>query len=164
MNDDVIHLLKVLEVLLIAGVKFVIAPFEAERYGFNFKEAFIITTTGGVIGILAFTFIGDAIAFGWKKLIGLIKKPLMENEKPKKKFTLTKKFIVRTKMRFGLWGLVITTPCIISIPIGTFVTHRFYRKKMRNVLLLIASLFIWSVILNGVAQYLKLSQYIHLPK
>ena len=164
MNDDFIHLLKILEVLLIAGVKFVIAPFEAERYGFNFKEAFTITTSGGIIGILAFTFIGDAIAFGWQKLIGIFKKPLKENGPSKKKFTLTKKFIVRTKMRFGLWGLVITTPCILSIPIGTFVTHRFYRKKMRNVLLLISSLLIWSLILNGMAQYLKLSQYIHLPK
>lgn len=164
MDEDIIHLLKILEVVLIASVKFVIAPFEAERYGFNFKDAFTITTIGGVIGILAFTFIGNAIAFGWKKLIGFFKKPLKEKEKPGKKFTLTKKFIVRTKMRFGLWGLVITTPSIISIPIGTFVTHRFYRKKMRNVLLLIASLLIWSLILNGLAQYLKLSQYIHLPK
>ena len=66
MNDDVIHLLKILEVVLIASVKFAIAPFEAERYGFNFKEAFLITTTGGTIGIILFSLIGEVIAFGWR--------------------------------------------------------------------------------------------------
>ena len=160
MNDDVIHLLKILEVALIASVKFAIAPFEAERYGFNFKEAFLITTTGGTIGIILFSLIGEVIAFGWRKMILFFRKPLHIKEKPKKKFTWFKKFIVRTKMRFGLLGLLITTPSIISIPIGTFVIHRFYKKKFRNILFLAISLVCWSLILNGIAQYLGFSQYI----
>ncbi len=69
MNDNVIHLLKILEVALIAGVKFVFAPFEAERQGFNFGEALLISVAGGIFGIIAFTFIGDAIAYGWRKTV-----------------------------------------------------------------------------------------------
>ena len=161
---DVLYLLKILEVAFIASVKFLLAPFEAERYGFNFKEAFAITTAGGIAGIVAFTFIGDAIAYGWKKIKGLFKKKPAAEIKIKRKFTGSNKLIVRIKMRFGLIGLAIITPSIISIPVGTFVTHRFYKKKMRNVLLLTASLLIWSLVLNGLAQYLKLSQYLHLPK
>ena len=160
MNDDAIHLLKILEVGLIASVKFLLAPFEAERNGFNFKESFLITTTGGITGIIAFSLIGDAIAYGWKKILGLFKKPLIKNEKPAPKFTWTRRFIIRTKIKFGLLGLAIVTPAIISIPIGTFVIHRFYRKKLRNVLFVIASLIVWSFILNNIAQYLKLSQYL----
>ena len=163
MNEDqIIYYLKILEVGLISGIKFMLAPFEAERYGFNFREAFIITTLGGIAGIIAFTFIGDAIAFGWKKLIGLFKRP--SEEKSKKIFTRARKRAVRIKMRFGLLGLAITTPSLISIPVGTFVIHRFYKKKGRNILLLILSLLIWSALLNGLAQYLRLSQYLHLPK
>ncbi len=162
MNDDVIHLLEILEVGLIASVKFLIAPFEAERYGFNFKDSFLITTTGGIAGILVFSLVGEAIAYSWKKLKNKFKKPLGTDDKPVKKFTWIKKFVIRTKIKFGVIGLVITTPSIISIPIGSIVIHRFYRKKGRNILLLIVSLIIWSFILNGVAQYLKLSQY--LPK
>lgn len=160
MNDDVVHLLKILEVALIAGVKFVIAPFEAERYHFNFKEAYLVTTAGGIIGIIAFTFIGELIAYAWRKTILFFEKPLHLQEKPKKKFTWLRKFVIKTKMGFGLFGLVITTPLIISIPIGTFMIHRFYRRKGKNILLLIVSILLWSLVLNGIAQYLKLSQYI----
>jgi hypothetical protein len=160
MNDDVLHLLKIFEVALIASVKFAISPFEAERYGFNFKEAFLITTTGGTIGIILFSLVGEVIAFGWRKTILFFEKPLHIQEKPKKKFTWFKRFIIRTKMRFGIFGLVITTPSIISIPIGAFVIHRLYKNKYRNILFLTISLIFWSLILNGVAQYLHLSQYI----
>ena len=161
-QEEVIYLLKILEVALIASVKFLLAPFEAERYGFNFRDAFLITTAGGIIGILIFSLIGDILAYGWKKLIRFFKGPLRKEEKPAKKFTRTRRFAVGIKMRFGLLGLVITTPSIISIPIGSFVIHRFYRKKFRNILFLIASLIFWSLALNGLAQCLKLSQY--LPK
>ena len=163
MNEaDVIYLLKILEIGLIASLKFVLAPFEAERYGFNFRESFLITTAGGITGILLFSLLGEIIAFGWRKLLNFFKRPLKKEEKPPKKFTRAKRFAVRIKMRFGLLGLVITTPSVISIPIGSFVIHRFYRKKFRNILFLIASLILWSFILNGLAQYLKLSQYMHL--
>lgn len=160
MNDNVIHLLKILEVALIAGVKFVFAPFEAERQGFNFGEALLISVAGGIFGIIAFTFIGDAIAYGWRKTVLFFEKPLHIQEKPKKKFTWMRKFIIRTKMKFGLYGLVITTPLILSIPIGTFMAHRFYRRKWRNIFLLMLSVIFWAVVINGIAQYLALSKII----
>ena len=160
MDENVIHLLKILEVALIAGIKFVLAPFEAERYHFNFRESFLITTAGGFMGILVFTFIGEIIAFGWRKTVNFFQKPLQNEDKPKRKFTWLKKFIIKTKMQFGLLGLLLTTPLIISIPIGTFMVHRFYRKKGKNILLLMLSVLLWSLVLNGIAQYLKLSQYI----
>jgi len=163
-EEEVIYLLKILEVGLLASVKFLLAPFEAERYGFNFRDAFLITTTGGITGIIAFTFIGHGIAYGWKKIKEIFKKKTTSLPEPTKKFTRTNKFIVKIKMNFGLWGLVITTPSMISIPVGAIVINHFYRKKIRNVMLLILSLLAWSILLNGLAQYLSLSQYLHLPK
>ena len=160
MDESVIHWLKVLEVALIASVKFVFAPFEAERYHFNFKEAFLITTAGGFIGILVFTFIGEIIAYGWRKLMRFFRKPLHKEYKPRRKFTWLNKFIIRTKIGFGLFGIVITTPLIISIPIGTFMAHRFSRRKEKNIFFLLLSVLFWSLIINGIAQYLQLSQYI----
>jgi|CXWL01.1.fsa_nt_gi hypothetical protein len=160
-EEEIIYLLKILEVALIASVKFLLAPFEAERYGFNFRDSFIITTSGGLAGIIAFTFIGDAIKYGWKKIKNLFKRKSKRDGEPKKKFTRGNKLIVKIKMKYGLIGLVITTPSIISIPVGTIVINHFYKKKLRNISLLILSLLIWSILLNGLAQYLKLSQYLH---
>ncbi|MBI4929127.1 MAG: hypothetical protein HY841_00070 [Bacteroidetes bacterium] len=164
MDENVIHLLKVLEVALIASLKFLIAPFEAERYGFDFKEAFGITTAGGIFGIIVFTFIGDGIAFIWKKIKNFFRKSVKKDERLLKRFKWSTRFIIKTKMRFGLMGVALITPSIISIPIGTFVIHRIYRGKLKNMIILFASLLIWSAALNGLAQYLRLSQYLHLPK
>ena len=164
MDEDVIHLLKIFEVLLIASVKFVLAPFEAERYGFNFKDAFCITTAGGILGIIAFTFIGHGIAYLWKKIKNFFSQSVKKDEKSPKKFKWSTRFIIKTKMRFGLIGVALITPSIISIPVGTFLIHRFYRGKLKNIFLLFVSLLLWALILNGLAQYLKLSQYMHLPK
>src|SRR5687768_11697339 len=102
-NEDAILLLKIIEVGLLASVKFLLSPFEAERQGFNFSDSFLITTSGGIIGILTFTLIGDVLVYGWKKFIGLFNS--QAHKKPKRKFTWTSKFIVRIKMKFGLWGL-----------------------------------------------------------
>ena len=161
MDEDIIYFLKVVEVALIASIKLLFAPFEAERQGFNFRDAFFITTTGGFAGILAFTFVSEIIIYTWRKTVHFFRKPLGNEEAPKKKFTLTNKFIVRTKMRFGLIGLLIVTPSIISIPVGTIVVNRFYRKsKARNIILLFLSVALWSFLLNGIAQYVRFSNYL----
>lgn len=152
--------------LLIAGAtKFLFAPVIAECMGFNFSRSFFWTTTGGSIGILAFTFVGDWLILGWKKLVALIKSLFLRQSptdllriRPKK-FTRTNRFIVLIKKRFGLIGLALITPCIISIPIGTFVINRFYRSKLKILLTLFASLFVWSLLLNYFSQALGLCHY-----
>lgn len=161
-EEEIIYLLKILEIGLIASIKFLLAPFEAERNGFNFQNSFLITTSGGVIGIIAFTFIGGGITYMWKKIKAIFKKKIPATIKEQKKFTRSNKLIVRIKIRYGLIGLAIITPAIISIPVGTIVINHFYRKKMRNIAILFLSLLAWSLTLNGLAQYLKLSQYLHI--
>jgi len=90
---DVARWLKILEVGLIASVKFLFAPFEAERYNFSFGESFAITTIGGLIGIFAFYYAGTKITSWWRHSVALIKsifvrKPVAVIEsKPRKKFT-----------------------------------------------------------------------------
>ncbi len=159
MEENVVYLLKVLEVALIASVKFLIAPFESERYGFNLRESFIITTVGGFVGILLFTFLGDVLAFSFKKF----RMKFQKSKKKTKKFTWSTRFFIKTKKRFGLLGVSLITPSIISIPVGTFLIHRLYKGKIKNILVLVLALLIWSTLLNLLAQYLKLSQYLHLP-
>jgi hypothetical protein len=152
--------------LLIAGAtKFLFAPVIAEYMGFNFARSFFWTTTGGGIGILAFTYVGDWLTLGWKKLVAFVKGLFMRRDPQaflrlkKKKFSSSTRFIIRIKQRFGLIGLALITPCIISIPIGTFVINRFYRKKWKILLSLFLSLLVWSLLLNFASQWLQLSQY-----
>lgn len=158
--------LEIFEVGLIASVKFLFAPFEAERYNFSFVESFAITTIGGLIGIFAFYYAGTKIVSWWRHSMALIKSIFVRKpaavieQKPRRKFTRTKRFVIRIKMKFGIIGIAFITPCLISIPIGTIVGANFYRKKRGVMLYFVGSLILWSLILNGIAQYLKLSQYI----
>lgn len=157
MNEEWIYLLEILEIMLIASIKFVIAPFIAEAQDFNFIESFAITISGGIAGVFIFTFIGDIITYGWNRLISFFKIPSLSS---KKKFTWTRKLIVRTRMKFGIAGIALITPFIISIPLGTFVIHRFYRKKWKNIFFLTGAVIVWGIALNLAAQYLKLSKFI----
>ncbi|MBI3512005.1 MAG: hypothetical protein HY064_15205 [Bacteroidetes bacterium] len=165
-SDQVTHWLKILEVAFIASVKFLFAPFEAERYNFNFGQSFVITTLGGIIGIFVFYFAGANIATWWKHTKAVIKSVFLRKpaavieRKPTRIFTRGRRFVVGIKMKFGLMGIAFVTPCVISIPIGTIVAAHFFRKRKPVLLYLLSSLLLWSLILNGLAQILHFSQYI----
>lgn len=165
-GEQITHWLKIAEVLLIASVKFLFAPFEAERYGFNFGQSFTITTIGGLIGIFAFYYAGSNIAGWWRHFVAKIKSVFLRRpaavieQKAQRNFTRSRRFIVGIKSKFGLFGIAFVTPCIISIPIGTIVAAHFFRKRKPVILYMIGSLILWSLILNGLAQILKLSEYI----
>lgn len=163
---EVVKWLEYLEVALIASVKFLIAPFDAERNHFNWIESFAVTTTGGIAGIFVFVFVGENISAWWRHFMALVKSVFLRRpaevieRKPRKKFTRKNRLIVWIKMKFGLAGIAFITPCIISIPIGTVVAISFYKKRGRVLLYLLISLILWSLVLNALAQILKLSQYI----
>lgn len=166
---DVAYGLEVVEVGLIASIKFIIAPFEAERYNFSFWESFAVTTTGGLVGLFAFYYAGLRITFWWRNCVALLKsifirKPLaVIKSKPRKKFTRGRRFVIGIKMRFGIVGIALITPSLISIPIGTIVAANFYKKKRGVMLYFIASLILWSFMLNGIAHYIGLSRYLVIP-
>ena len=151
---------------LISGLKFLFAPFTAEFFHYGFWKSFLITTSGGATGIVVFTFVGDIIVAWWRHLMALIKS-FFTNRKveaieraQKDKFTRTNKLIVRVKRRFGLAGLAFLTPCLLSIPIGTFVINRFFKRKWKILISLFISLFFWSFLLNGIAQYFQATHHI----
>lgn len=158
--------LKVLEIFLISSVKFLFAPFEAERQGFNFLQSFLITTTGGLLGVLAFTYAGNFIFSFWVHLKAMIKslfqkKSAREIEKKiPKKVNMEKPLIQWIRKKFGLPGIAFFTPCIISIPIGTLIAVSLYRSRIKIFLSTGLALIFWSLILNFIAQYLELSQYL----
>ncbi len=160
---DIIYFLEILEVTLISAVKFVLAPFEAERYHFNFWKATFITSIGGWIGVFFFYYAGVKFLVWWQHGVALLKSFFIKKSiqsKKKKVFTRSSRFIIRIKMRFGIIGIAFITPSLISIPIGSIVAANFYKKKKGVLLYFIISVFIWSLVINGIAQLLKLSQYV----
>lgn len=110
-------------------------------------ESFIATFSGGVLGIIFFTFLIDGI-------VDLVSR-FMPPRKKKKVFTTKKRLIARVRMSFGLTGIAALTPLFFSSPLGAFIALRFYDDKWKIIRYMIVSFAVWSLIGAFLSEYIK---------
>ncbi len=142
-------MVQILLTILFSAVKFAMTfPLVVMQFNFNFIETILWTNVGGIIGIYFFAFLSD-------KLILLVEPHIPESHaervpgiqiRKKKTFTKKNRRIIRIKQKYGLIGIAVTTPFLLSIPVGTFLVVRYYRSAKSRFLYLIASNLLWSVI------------------
>ncbi len=121
----------------------------------SFLETLIYTNTGGVAGIIFFTFLS-------RLLIHLYGKYWPDKLKVKTKkhkiFNTRNRRLVRIKSKYGIPGIAVLNPVILSIPVGTFLMTKYYGRKMMNYVWLVAGQIGWSVIYT--VFYMKIYQYL----
>lgn len=139
---------KVLSVLLISATKFLWAPGTALLSGFSFFQTVLLTSIGGMLGISFFYFFGAIAIDRLERWRGKMRRN--RPGKQKRIFTRRNRRIIRIKHAFGLIGLVVVTPCILSIPIGCVVAAKFYRHNRATYPLLLVSTVAWSLLLTGI--------------
>jgi len=136
---------EIISVFLMSGIKFFAAPLLAKTFGFTFLETILVTTLGGVVGVFVFFNLGSRIVNFFPSFF----KPI--NTK-KKIFTKKNKFYVKLVRNYGLFGIAIFSPILISIPIGSFLAARFFEnQKTKALALMCAAVLIWSV---GISTFL----------
>lgn len=158
------HWYEIIEIGLIASIKFLFAPFLAAAQGVSFVPSLIVTTAGGLLGIFLFVYLGNYLKHIYQlaayAIQRLYKSPAkIEADKSSvipRKFTWQNKLIIKIKRRFGLLGIAVVTPCIISIPVGCLVASHFFADKKKVLLYNIVSLLIWSLLLNSLAHLFSL--------
>lgn len=134
-------LVQIISVLGLSASKFIGAPILASvSYDFTFWQTFAVCTLGGWMGILVFVNLSDQII----KFFNRFKRKVGG-----KKFSWTNKLIVKTKMNFGLKGLAIITPSLLSIPLGSFIAMRYFKSKRVVMLHLSISVLLWSGLISG---------------
>lgn len=137
-------------IFLVSAVKFLFAPPLAVK-AVSYWECIIVTSAGGIVGVTFFYFLANTLfRLSEKKR----KKKDFENQVkgifvPRKKFTRTNKFVVRTKRRFGLIGLACITPALISIPIGSVLLAKFYPNYRITLPVVYAFVVGWSFLLTS---------------
>lgn len=133
---------------LIASFKFAImVPFFILEEKLSFWESVLFGISSGTFGIIVFMFLSSGLLKFWnwfKRITGLFKR-----KKPRKKFSKRTRRWVRLKSKFGLAGIAILTPFLLSIPIGCFIAMRYYKNKRKIFLYLFISVVIWSFIFAG---------------
>jgi hypothetical protein len=133
---------EIISVYLLSTVKFVLGSVPlALGLGFPFFKSFVVTSLGGITGVFIFVSASEYI-------LEKLKRRKMEHKKIspfKRKFTRKNKIIVHTKRRFGLVGIALLTPLLLSIPIGSFIALRYFKNKQRVMIFLSGSVIFWSV-------------------
>ena len=171
------YLLKVLTVLFISSFKFVAGPTLAYAYNFSYGETIVMTVTGGLCGVLLISYytpflmrVWAQVLVFWKRIFGRKKntvtpfsKPLVDvdgpvdvnytyvaaNQEEKKIFTKKTRRIVRIWKKYGLIGIALLTPILLSIPVGTFIASRLVPQRSTVILYMLFALLFWSVVLSS---------------
>lgn len=129
-------------------------PLGGPGLGLSFFETYFACVAGGIVGSGFFYFSGGYfIQRAEKKRQQQIEESLEKGiELPKKKkFTRMNKFIVKLKMSIGIVGISFWAPFVLSIPVGSIVTAKFYGDDKRTYPLIIIGMFINAFPTTGIA-------------
>ncbi|MEP7264701.1 MAG: hypothetical protein ABI772_09385 [Bacteroidota bacterium] len=163
--------IKILLVILLSSVKFVAGPFFAysdKRYDFSFFETVLYCVIGGMLGVFIFTYFSKQLFRFWHyvklrfrkafKKKEIFSEPVadvnvdleihyeyVESNSSKKIFTPHNRRIVKVWRKYGLFGIALLTPVILSIPIGTIVANSFVSNRKKIIIYMFFSVLFWSI-------------------
>jgi len=130
---------EIISVFLMSAVKFFAAPILAKSFGFGYLQTIFITSLGGVSGVFLFFNLGA-------RIVGFFPNFFKPINKKRKIFTKKNKFFVVIIRDYGLFGIAIFSPVLISIPVGAFLAARFFQSQKKTALAVMAlSVVVWSV-------------------
>ncbi|MBE9467202.1 MAG: hypothetical protein IMY72_02635 [Bacteroidetes bacterium] len=155
---------KITYIIFLGSIKFAISPFfSVLQCKHSIAKTITLTSVGGTIGILAFALLTKPISIAFDFLIKKIREKLFckkviphSKRKLKQKNIFSKKNrrVIRVKQKYGLLGLSIITPIILSIPVGTFIAVKYYTLCSKTLFFLISAVVLWSVVLTFFVAYL----------
>lgn len=151
---------KILIVFAVSSIKFLFAPALAFSMGLNFIQTLLSTTAGGIVGVVVFFFLSRWLLMiysryffyyfhllrvkGYKALNISVPRFI-----PARKFTRRNRLIIKLIQKFGLAGIVILTPILLSIPVGTFIATRYFSTNRYLLVYLSGSVLFWSLFMSS---------------
>ena len=138
---DYVAITEFIIIFLFAATKFALAVGYMLLPTTNYSYLEIVSTliTGGSFGLVFFYYASEWINIQLNKLFS--------KKKKKKVFTNGNRRFIKIKNKYGLIGISVLTPILLSIPIGCFLASRFFSKKKFTLLFMIAGIVFWAFIL-----------------
>lgn len=138
------ELVKIIALILTSAIKFFLAPTASIIAGYSFGETLAITIFGGILGFLVFFKFGSFIRDLYAKIF-----------KPNRRLVFSKRnrFLVNIKSKYGIYGLALLSPSVLSIPVGAFIASIYYQKDKRTIPVFVLSIVIWSLLLTTITSY-----------
>jgi hypothetical protein len=157
-------ILKILQVVLLASVKYFLTIPYALLIGLQYEYAVASIILGGIGGFLAFYYLLKPVSHYIRSIkpwiCRIVPAPIQARYSklctrylwPGQRllFTRRNRRIVKIKRSFGLWGIVITTPVLLSIPVGAFLARHYYAHNRRIVAYMLCSIVGWGVVFSAI--------------
>ena len=143
-----------------SSIKFLFAPALSFSMGLNFIQTWLSTTAGGVVGVVVFYFLSKWLLqlysryfFYYFHLVRVKIYNTLNITVPKfipaRRFTKRNRMIIKIVNKFGMAGIVILTPVLLSIPLGTFIATRYYSANRFLLVYLCGSVLFWSLLMSS---------------
>lgn len=161
MTVNMEYILKLLNVSFIASIKYFWATPYAYIFKLNAVETLFCIEIGGIIGFLLyyyfFRFLLAELKLLWPVVYfftPVIFKVRFEQwrdrrrrrQLTRRKFTNMNKFIVKIRVRYGMCGIIVLSPVILSIPIGALLGTKYFPHRHGFIPYMILSISVWGVI------------------
>jgi hypothetical protein len=153
---------KIIQVVFLASFKYIITIPYALIIGLNFNQTMVYAILGGVAGFLFFYYLSGGVMKRSNRIKSFVSLLIPQKIKARysiyrrnrkgikaKVFTRKSRFIVKLRRSYGLWGIVITTPVLLSIPVGAFLANKYYSRRKNVVLYMVLSIVGWGAALSA---------------
>lgn len=141
--------LKIINVFLLSTVRYFFTPILAFLLKLSLFETILTMVSGGIVSFISFYYLTNILLVvsrffrrvlirvapdEWVRNYEHSRKRKTENRKHRKKFTRRNKLIIKTRNVYGFWGIIITTPFLLSLPFGAFLMRRYYHYRKGSLL------------------------------
>jgi len=163
------YTLKIINVFLISTVRYFYTPIFGLVIKLDPLSTLITMIFGGVLAFLVYYNISALIL-----LLGRYFKPIVvktipnswnrryirwlikrkKRRKNKNKFTRRNRFIVKFKRQYGMYGIILLTPWLLSLMLGAFLLHKYYSDRKKALPLALLAIVIEGIFLNFIFYWL----------
>jgi len=135
------EILELAGLFLLAGSKFAVAVglLISPATNFTYLQSVSMLIAGGFSGIVFFYYFSNWI----NKMIG----KFFQKKKKKQVFSKKVRRFIHIKNKYGLIGIALITPVVISIPVGSFIASRFFSKNKFTLLFMLSGVVFWALTL-----------------
>lgn len=157
-------MLRLLGVFMVSGLKFIVAPFMSMKLGFTYSQTLVFTAVGGIAGVwffyhLSHIFVAIYHRYYTERLYPiLLQSAFLRNHfvahEKKKVFSRKTRMLSTILSKYGLPGIIILTPVVLSIPFGTFLAITYYSHQRHVLAYLAASVVCWTFVLTTIGHLL----------
>ncbi|HAH59542.1 MAG TPA: hypothetical protein DCL86_15475 [Bacteroidales bacterium] len=154
-------LIKQLSIVLLSAVKFLFAAPISYLFGFSYFHTLLNTSAGGLLGVLFFFFVSRVLIRVYLNNFPLYFRAFEQitgiHFPAKRTVNISskkKRMLIKLRNRFGYPGIIILTPVLLSIPVGTFIAAKYYSGRPNLLVMLSLSVVGWSVVLTSITAFI----------